>query len=384
MKARKEHSLIDKVYGWRNLFESWEKVKANKGAAGIDKVSIAEFERNKDYYIAELHYLLKTNRYKPKPVRRVLIPKPDGGQRLLGIPAIRDRIVQQAMKNVLEPIFEPMFEDCSYGFRPGRNCHQAIEKIRGYRDNGYGYVIDADIQSYFDSIDHETLIDMIAERVADGRVLRMIRDMLTAGALYGGVVKETTEGTPQGGVISPLLANIYLHRFDQKMMRKGYNLVRYADDFVIMCRTRKEVNNARLAMHRILEKELKLTIHPTKTKILRVEQGIAFLGFVISAWYVVPQQAKVEKLKEKVRKATRRRQPIKNTEMIKKLNRVLIGWGQYFKVGNVKSLFRRLDQWIRMRVRSFIKKRKSKNHNRQILNKHLYNMGFKTLTGLIQ
>jgi RNA-directed DNA polymerase len=382
MKKRKEHTLIDKVYSWRNLYESWEKVKANRGAHGIDEVSIREFERNRDYHIAELHYLLKTKRYKPKPVRRVFIPKPDGSQRPLGIPTIRDRIVQQALKNVLEPIFEPTFEDCSYGFRPGRNCHQAIEKIQEYIEEGNGYVIDADIESYFDTIDHETLIDMIAERIADGRVLRMIRDMLRAGVLYGDIFEETTEGTPQGGVISPLLANIYLHHFDQRMTEKGYKIVRYADDFIIMCRTRNEVSNARLAMHRVLEKQLKLTIHPTKTKVKRVEQGIAFLGFVICAVCLLPQREKVEKLKEMVRKATRRQQPIKVTELIKRLNRVIMGWGHYFKIGNVKSLFRRLDQWIRMRVRSFIKKRKSRNHNWQIPNKHLSNMGLKTLISI--
>jgi len=379
----KAHSLIDKVYGWRNLYESWEKVKGNKGAHGIDNVSIEKFEQNRDYYIAELHYLLKTKRYKPKPVRRVFIPKPDGRQRPLGIPTIRDRIVQQVLKNVLEPIFEPIFEDCSYGFRPGRNCHQAIEKIREYIEHGYGYVIDADIKSYFDTIDHEVLIDMIAERVADGRVLQMVRDMLKAGVLHEGSFVMTTEGTPQGGVISPLLANIYLHRLDQRMTEKGYKVVRYADDFVIMCRTRKKVSNAYKAMQRTLEKELKLTIHPTKTKVKRVEHGIAFLGFMIYAMYMLPQWEKVEKLKMKIRKATRRQQPIKVTEMIKRLNSILIGWGHYFKIGNVKSLFQRLDQWIRMRVRSFIKKRKSRNHNWQIPNKHLFNMGLRTLASLV-
>ncbi len=379
---QKYHSLIDKVYSTENLYKSWEQVKANKGAPGVDNITISMFEKTLLWFITILHHLLQKGRYKPRPVKRVMIPKPNGDKRPLGIPTVRDRVVQTALRNVLEPIFERIFLDCSYGFRPNRNCHQAIEKIQEYIGNGYRYVIDADLKSYFDTIDHEILIDMVAEEVADGRVLQLIRDMLKSGVLHGDIFEKTTKGTPQGGVISPLLANIYLHHFDKAMTNRGFKIVRYADDFVILCRTRNEVNRAKKVMQRVVEGELKLTIHPTKTRVRTVEQGFSFLGFDIYQTKTVPQKAKVMKFKDKVRELTRRAQPIKTKDIIARLNKTIIGWGNYFKIGNVKSLFRTLDGWIRMRVRSFIKKGKSRNHNWQIPNKCLFGLGMRTLYNL--
>ncbi|HJH27630.1 MAG TPA: group II intron reverse transcriptase/maturase [Methanophagales archaeon] len=240
-KKRKWHSLIDKVWNWRNLNEAWAKVKQNRGAGGIDEVSIAEFERNLEQNLNELQRLLRQDRYKPNPVKRVYIPKPDGKQRPLGIPTIRDRVVQQALKNVIEPIFEAEFRDSSFGYRPGKSAKQAIGQIETVRGEGHEWVVDADIKAFFDTVNHEKLIDAVAERISDGRVLRLIRSFLKADIMEQGLgLAKNVVGTPQGGVISPLLANIYLHYFDERMAELGYEVVRYADDCVPRSCTRDE------------------------------------------------------------------------------------------------------------------------------------------------
>ena len=230
--------MIDKVWNWRNLNEAWAKVRSNKGAGGIDEVSIAEFERNREQNLNEIQRLLRQDRYKPNPVKRVYIPKPDGKQRPLGIPTIRDRVVQQALKNVIEPIFEAEFSDSSFGYRPGKNAKQAIERIEEVRDEGHEWVVDADIKAFFDTVNHEKLIDEVAERISDGRVLRLIRSFLEADIMEQGQgLARNVIGTPQGGVISPLLANICLHYFDERMAELGYEVVRYADDFIAVSYT---------------------------------------------------------------------------------------------------------------------------------------------------
>ena len=234
-KRKKYHSLIDKVWNWRNLNDAWEKVKQNRGAGGIDEVSIEEFERNLEQNLNEIQRLLRQDRYKPKPVKRVYIPKPDGKQRPLSIPTIRDRVVQQALKNVIEPIFEAEFLDSSFGYRAGKSAKQAIERIEEIRNEGHEWVADADIKAFFDTVNHEKLIDAVAERISDGRILRLIRAFLKADiAEQGKGLAENVIGTPQGGVISPLLANIYLHYFDVRMAELGYEVVRYADDFLVL------------------------------------------------------------------------------------------------------------------------------------------------------
>ncbi|VUT26261.1 MAG: Reverse transcriptase (RNA-dependent DNA polymerase) [Candidatus Methanolliviera sp. GoM_asphalt] len=240
-RKRKVHSLIDKVWNWKNLNEAWKKVKKNKGAAGIDKVTIDEFERNLERNLNEIQRLLRQDKYEPMPVNRIYIPKSDGKQRPLGIPIIRDRVVQQALKNVIEPIFEAEFLDSSYGYRAERSAKQAIEQIEAVRDEGHEWVLDADIKAFFDMVNHEKLMDAIAERISDGRVLRLIRAFLKADIMEQGLgLRENVIGTPQGGVISPLLANIYLHYFDERMAELGYEVVRYADDCVPRSCTRDE------------------------------------------------------------------------------------------------------------------------------------------------
>ena len=382
-KKKKWHSLIDKVWNWRNLNEAWEKVKQNRGASGIDDVSIEEFERNIEQNLNEIQRLLRQDRYKPNPVKRVYIPKPDGKQRPLGIPTIRDRVVQQALKNVIEQIFEAEFSDSSFGYRPGKSAKQAIERIEAIRDEGHEWVVDADIKAFFDTVNHEKLIDAMAERISDGRVLRLIRSFLKADIMEQGQgLAKNVIGTPQGGVISPLLANIYLHYFDEKMAGFGYEVVRYADDFLVLCKDEEEAREALNHVKEILG-ELELTLHPEKTKIKNFSDGIEFLGFTVYISHKVPRKEAIRKYKDAVRRATRRNLPINLEMVIRGLNPIVIGWGNYFKIANVNWLYKGLDGWTRMRLRAFKEKRKSYNSNRRITNAFLENLGLKSLTKLL-
>lgn len=382
-KKKKFHSLIDKVWNWRNLNEAWDKVKSNKGAGGIDEVSIAQFERSLERNLNEIQRLLRQDRYKPKPVKRVYIPKPDGRQRPLGIPTIRDRVVQQALKNVIEPIFEAEFSDFSFGYRPGKNAKQAIERIEAIRDEGHEWIVDADIKAFFDTVNHEKLIDAVAERISDGRVLRLIRSFLKADIMEQGLGKaENIVGTPQGGVISPLLANIYLHRFDERMRELGYEVVRYADDFIVLCENEEKAKEA-LSQVKVILGGLELTLHPEKTRLKNIREGVDFLGFTVYIGHKVPRKEAVKKYKDAVRRVTRRNLPI-NLEMeIPRLNPIVIGWGNYFKIANVKTLYKSLDGWTRMRLRAFKEKKKSHLSNRRITNAFLSNLGLKSLSSLL-
>lgn len=280
--AKKVHSLIDKVYQPTNLRMAWDMVKANKGSGGIDNVGIIDLDKVADEELLKLHNELKNDTYKPMPVRRVYIPKRNkpNEKRPLGIPSIRDRICQQALKNRLEPIFEPEFSDCSYGYRPRRSAHQAMRKI--YREimSGQEWVVDADLRDFFGNVGHETLLDMIAEKVSDSRVLKLTRSMLKAGYMDQGKKYPTSQGTPQGGVASPLFSNIYLNPFDHKMVEKGHLLTRFADDWVILCKTRREATQALRDAKEILE-TLGLTLHPEKTRITHISKGFEFLGYKV-------------------------------------------------------------------------------------------------------
>ena len=356
MGKRKIHSLIDKVYALPNLLLAWEKVKANRGAGGIDRVTIKQFEAHLVDNLQELHRVLREGKYQPLPVRRVYIPKADGGERPLGIPAVRDRVVQQAVLQVLQPIFEPLFEDCSYGFRPARSAHQAIAKIETLRVLGFKHVVEVDLKSFFDTLDHELLVSRVAEEIADGRILGLIRGWLEAGVLEEGAVRTQVAGTPQGGVISPLLANIYLHAFDRTMVRRGYQVVRYADDFVVLCKSEKKAQRALEVVTRILTEDLLLTIHPEKTKVTSFKEGFDFLGFRLHTRFKKPRAKAIVSFKDKVRLLTRRQQGKNLEEVIKALNPTIRGWGRYFRGSNWKMVAAELDAWIRMRLRSFIRK----------------------------
>lgn len=381
---RKFYSLYDKVYAPMNLADAWLKVRKNKGAGGIDRETIQQFEQNLDRNLQELCRLLKEKRYSPNSVRRVYIPKGDGKQRPLGIPTVRDRIVQQAVLNIIEPIFESKFCDCSYGFRPGRSAHQAVEKIKQYYEMGYQWVVDADIQAYFDNINHDILMNLVKEEIVDGSVLKLIRAWLTAGVMDGMKLTKTVTGTPQGGVISPLLANIYLNYFDKIMTGRGYKLVRYADDFVILCKLERKAMRALEVTKKIVENELKLTIHPEKTRVVSFEQNFEFLGFKFYWKFTRPREKSLKNFKDKVRNATRRQQGNNLQFVISKLNPIVRGWGNYYKKSNVKTLFRDLDKWIRMRLRAFTEKKKAVYHqNCRIPNKWLEKQGLVSLCSLI-
>lgn len=381
---RKWYSLYDKVYALPNLEEAWKKVRSKRGAGGVDRQTIASFGEEKERHLLELQRLLREKKYCPHALRRVYIPKGNGDERPLGIPAVRDRVVQQALLNILQPIFEPLFHEHSYGFRPDRSTHQAIAQVRNALGNGKEWIVDVDIRKYFDTVNHELLLEAVNEEISDGSVLRLVRKFLESGVMEEGVWRETDEGTPQGGVISPLLANIYLNRFDWKMAQAGYEVARYADDLVVLCNSKEEAERAYKLIWRIIEGELCLQLHPDKTRILYHKEGaFDFLGFMIHRRYLWLRIKSLSKFKEHVRELTRRQQPRNIREMVRLLNYSLRGFGNYFQVADVKGLFEELDAWIRMRVRCFMeKKRAVKHQNRRISNATLAALGLVSLSGL--
>jgi RNA-directed DNA polymerase len=363
VQVRKAHSLIGQVYDPRNLRRAWERVRKNRGAGGVDRISIGRFEEDHRRYLTVLQQRLADGRYRPRPVRRVEIDKPgSAAKRPLGIPTVVDRVCQQALRQVLEPIFEPTFSEVSFGFRPGRSAHAAMRRIWGQLQAGGKWIVDGDIADFFGTISHDRLVALVAERVADSKVLGLIRQTLEAGALRDGVYESAVAGTPQGGVISPLLSNVYLHVFDEWMERAGFQLTRYADDWLIVCRTRAEAERALASACAVLEGELGLRVHPEKTRIVHVSQGFEFLGYKIglgrglrfkqggSGLYAIPRQRSVDRFKDKVRALTRRRIAVPLEELIRDLNLVIRGWGMYYRRANVRRLFNRLNMWIVRRI----------------------------------
>ena len=349
---KKWYSLIDKVYRISNLEAAYRAVRANKGAPGVDGVTVEAYGQNLEEELRQLHHELKTGTYEPLPVRRVEIPKPDGGVRLLGVPSTRDRVVQQALLNVLQPIFDPGFHPSSYGYRPGRSCHQAVAKAERFL-NRYRleYVVDMDLSKCFDRLDHDLILQGVNQKVSDGSVLKLIRKFLAAGVMNDGAWEETDIGSPQGGVISPLIANIYLDRFDQEMKARNIRIVRYADDILIFARTKKEAGQYQQIATAFLEGELKLTVNAKKTHIASVQEGVAYLGFVIYPQYVAINKKKIKAFKDRIRQLTPRNHGMNVETMIKQLNPVLRGWANYFRVANCKGVFRELMAWIRRRLR---------------------------------
>ncbi|MFL6518503.1 MAG: group II intron reverse transcriptase/maturase [Bacillus sp. (in: firmicutes)] len=353
-KKRKWYSLMDKLWNYQNLELAFYDVKKNRGSHGVDKVTIKEYEIELEHNLRVLQESLRLKTYRAKPVRRVFIPKADGTKRPLGIPTVEDRILQAATKRILEPIFEQKFLDCSFGFRPNRSAHMAIDKIRQDLMDGYNFVIDADIKTYFDSIPHDKLIDLIKEEVVDSSVLALIMQFLKSGILENGSFYESDTGSPQGGVISPLLANIYLHPLDEMMMERGHRITRYADDFVICCKSRKGAERVLRTVVKLLEEKLGLKVHPDKTKIVdNYEEPFVFLGYVFKKGYFhSPSDKAVKKFKKSIKDVTRRNLTVNLEEFVKnRINPIVRGWGRYFGVGFSKTLFQKLDSWIRRRLR---------------------------------
>jgi len=363
VKGGKWFSLIDKVYAPKTLMAAWTKVRANKGAAGVDGQSIGKFAAKTELYLSELAAALRTGAYRPQAVKRVDIPKGDGRTRPLGIPTVKDRIVQQAVRLAIEPIFEVQFAEGSYGFRPGRGCHDALRAVDGLIKAGYTHVVDADLQSYFDTIPHERLMARVGEKISDGRILDLIRGWLEADILKGLERWTPTGGTPQGCVISPLLANIYLDPLDKLMAARGFHMVRYADDFVILCRSREEAEAA-LAAVRAWVGENGLTLHPTKTHVgdcRQPGQGFEFLGYRFEAGRRLVRKKSLTKLKDVIREKTRRTRGDSLAFVIADLNRTLRGWFGYFKHAH-PFVFQTLDQMIRRRLRSMLMKHNKQSH----------------------
>lgn len=369
--AKKVHSLIDKVYKRKNLEIAWERVRANRGAGGVDGESIEAFGEQLKERLDRLGAELRNQTYRPQPVRQARIPKAGkpGEHRTLGIPTVYDRVCQQALLNRLEPLFEPVFDDANFGYRRGRSTKDALRKVWKEIESGGEWIVDADLKDFFGTVDHAKLLQLVSQIVADGRVLRLIEAMLKAESFGEGRLFPTERGTPQGGVVSPLLSNILLTPFDREMRRRGYQLTRYADDWAITCRSAAEARAALATATRILA-ALGVQINPQKTRIVHVQAGFEFLGFKIKrgsrqlwlpahkirsgarsgALYAYPRAKSVRHFKEQIRRLTRRKAPLTTEELIAQINPVVRGWGHYYKAAHVRKLFHQLDGWIVRRL----------------------------------
>jgi len=358
VKGGKWFSLMDKVYAERNLEVAFTKVKGNRGSAGVDHQTVEAFGRRREENLATLHAMLKEGRYRPQAVKRTWIPKPGSAEkRPLGIPTVRDRVAQTALRNVLEPIFEHTFADHSYGFRPGRGCKDALRRVVQLLRSGHYYVVDADLKSYFDTIPHERLLERVAERVSDGQVLDLLRSYLKQGVLDGLEQWTPEDGTPQGAVISPLLSNIYLNPLDHHMARQGVEMIRYADDFVLLCRTRDEAEEALEQVKRWVG-EQGLALHPDKTCIVDAREpgGFDFLGYHFERGMKWPRKKSMRKLRDSIRMKTRRANGHSMARIIEEINPILRGWFEYFKHSH-RNVPPTVDGWVRMRLRSILRKR---------------------------
>ena len=372
VKGSKWYSLMDKVYDLANLRAAWVRVRHNRGAAGVDRQSVEKFGKRAEGYLEELHCALKEGHYQPRPVLRKWIPKPGSKQlRPLGIPAVKDRVVQTALRNVIEPIFDAQFLDVSHGFRPRRSAKDALREVWRLLTEGSVWVVDADIQSYFDTIDWELLIEDVKKSVTDGKVLALLESYLTQEVIEGLKVWKPTQGTPQGAVISPVLANLYLHAVDQALSQAGYQVVRYADDLVILCRSENEAQEALALLQGEITRR-QLTLHPEKTRLVEATQhgGFDFLGYHFERGYRWVRKKSLQALKDKLRAQTKRTNGTSLACIIASLNRTLRGWFAYFKHSHWPT-FRRLDSWLRMRLRSILRKRhkgrgrgRGRDHNR--------------------
>jgi len=383
-KKRKVHSLTGRIT-FPVMLGAFRAVKRNRGAAGVDKVSIGMFEGNLEENLNALMRDMKTGRFQPLPLRRVYIPKAPRSKRTrpLGIPVVRDRVAQEVVRRLLQPIFEPLFHVDSYGFRPGRNCHMAIERALNLHRSGYRIVLDADIKGFFDNIPHEVIMQLVAERVADGNILNLIQRFLTAGVMDEGVFKPTTVGTPQGGVISPLLANIVLNQLDWALEVAGFRFVRYADDFVVFGRSVAQVQEAWTTVNQTLSSRLGLQLSPEKTRIATYVEGYEFLGFFLSSRSRRMRDKSLRKFKDKIRELTLRHRNLE-ASVITKLNRVIRGTANYFATPFTtdRSRFQKLDSWIRMRLRCMKYKRKNYNDNRKLRGTYFgRKLGLLTLEG---
>lgn len=347
------YSLYGRLLHERVLKAAFAKVRKARGAPGIDGRTIADFAEAEELEIARLLHELKEKRYRPSPVRRVTIPKPDGGERHLGIPTVRDRVVQQALLSTLEPVFEPHFHPSSYAYRPGRSCHDAIAKVTMFtRTYDLSWVVDLDLSKCFDTLNHDLIIQCFRKRIADGSILELLTLFLKSGVMQDGNWQASETGSPQGGVISPLVANVYLHEFDMEMMRRGHRIVRYADDILVFKASQSGATNALRQARAILEGRLQLKVNEEKSAIRTLSEGLPYLGVVIRIRTISIQEKRLAEFKTKVKAITRRNSPINLERVIRDLNPVLRGFANYFRIANCRSALRSIAEWIRRRLRA--------------------------------
>ena len=370
----KHHSLTGRI-NLKLMGEAFRAVKRNKGRAGVDRVSIEMFDRHLEQNLEALMRDLKQGTFQPRPARRAYIDKGGGKRRPLGIPTVRDRVAQEVLRRVLSPLFEPLFHEDSHGFRPGRSCHTAMERAMEIWRAGHRHILDADIAGFFDQIPHQVIMKGLTNVVADGNILNLVERFLTAGVMEDGVVRSTTLGTPQGGVLSPLLANVALNFLDWHLDELGYRFVRYADDFIVLCQTEHQAREARQAVELFVE-QLGLTLSPEKTHVTTFRKGFTFLGFDVTSSSAKMRAKSVEKFKTRIRELTVRSHNL-DAERIRKLNAVIRGVARYFGTpfSTCVLQFRELDCWYRMRLRCMRLKRKTRHANHRIKTKHLRRNG---------
>ena len=351
--------LIEKILSEENLQKAIRKVKKNKGAPGVDKMTVQEVEEWFNQYKEDLISKILNKQYKPMPVKRVYIPKPNGKQRPLGIPTVVDRVIQQAMLQVLNEIYEPVFSEHSYGFRPNRSAHMAMEEVLSYLNDGYEWIIDLDIEKFFDTVNHDKLISILRERVNDSKTLHLIRAYLQAGVLDKGLVRSSTIGTPQGGPISVILSNIYLDKFDKELESRNLRFARYADDCIIFVKSEMSANRVMKSVTSWLERKLFLKVSAKKTKVVRPTKG-QFLGFTFykakTVWKCTPTKDRKKRLYSNIQKYLERKHAVSRPLSVtfKKLNQMIRGWIQYFKISSIKVFLEEFGQWLRHKMRCII------------------------------
>lgn len=359
--------LWERIWERENLKTALKRVERNGGAPGIDGMPVEELRPYLREHWLEIREALDEQSYKPSPVRRAEIRKPEGGMRRLGIPTVKDRFLQQAMAQALTPLFEPLFSSASYGFRPGRSAHQAVQQAQEYIREGYEWVVDLDLEKFFDRVNHDMLMARVARVVKDKRVLKLIRAYLNSGVMVNGVVQDTEEGTPQGGPLSPLLSNIMLDDLDKELEKRGHKFVRYADDCNIYVRTRRAGQRVMESVKKFLEKKLKLKVNPKKSKVGRASR-VKFLGFSFykrnGEVYIRVANQSLKRFRKKLRRLTKRTRSGKQEEVIETINRYTMGWMAYYRLAETPSVFAGLDSWIRRRLRQMIWKRWKRGRTR--------------------
>ncbi len=376
------YSLYGRLLSKERLHKGFKQAWKAKGAAGIDGQSLSDFANNLNDNLDQLLLELKTKQYRAQPVKRVEIPKDEGGTRLLGVPTVRDRVVQHTLKEILTPIFEEQFHPSSFGYRPNRSCHDAINKATMFiRRYGLQHVVDMDLSKCFDKLDHQLILRSIRKRIADGSVLELINQFLKSGVMVDGYWQQTALGSPQGGVISPLIANIYLDAFDQQMRSRGHRIVRYADDILIFCRSRTGADNALVQATKVLEQGLKLTVNQHKSHIAHSDDGVKFLGVEIGSQYTRIQARKLVGFKQKLKQMTQRNGGKPLSQVIKALNPAIRGFSQYFKIANASRDFSKIAKWLRRRLRSIqLKLWKKPKRLHRWLKQHGYKPPFKQIS----